>query len=333
MGPIHHHDERRELFPVPTAGPNPVCAELTVPDSATLGAGSITYGLTPPKRGWTPERIASAAKAQTDRLKALPIDAVVVYDVQDESTRTTAKRPFPYVHCVDPLTYAFQHLAEVELPKVVYRSVSQDTPATLDRWLSAIRQENGAAVLVGAPSSDQPVRMTLHEAYQQRRRRHAVLPTGGVMIAERHRSSGREHERTLDKGDQGCSFFISQAVFSAEATKDVLSDLKRACDHLGKPVPPVIITLAPCGSPKTLEFIKWLGVYVPRWFENELRTSTDTLATSVRLGIEVFSDLHEFATDRGIPLGCNIESVSIRRDEIDASVHLTQHVAKALRGR
>ena len=30
---------------------------------------------------------------------------------------------------------------------------------------------------------------------------------------------------------------------------------------------PVILTFSPCGSQKTLAFMKWLGIAFPRWLE------------------------------------------------------------------
>jgi hypothetical protein len=46
--------------------------------------------------------------------------------------------------------------------------------------------------------------------------------------------------------------------------------------------------------------------------------------------MQVWEDLHQFATAKDIPLGCNVESVSLRREEIDASVELVDRVAKVL---
>ena len=40
------------------------------------------------------------------------------------ASRTDAERPFPFLESIDPLTYAYDYLAEVDLPKVVYRSVA-----------------------------------------------------------------------------------------------------------------------------------------------------------------------------------------------------------------
>src|SRR5690606_32298530 len=103
--------------------------------------------------------------------------------------------------------------------------------------------ESGACVLVGATSVDQAVSMRLSEAYELRAQETPDLVTGGVLIGERHRRGQGEHERVLGKVDQGCSFFITQAVYSAGDTKDVLSDLWYRCQQVGRPVPPVLVTL------------------------------------------------------------------------------------------
>src|SRR5207247_6996732 len=66
----------------------------------------------------------------------------------------------------------------------------------------------------------------------------------------------------------------------------LLSDLHYRCTRDGIAVPPVLVTLSPCGSLKTLEFMRWLGVSVPRWLENDLKHSADILESSVRVRSE-----------------------------------------------
>lgn len=293
-------------------------------------AGLLTYGITPPKRSWAPQRVQEVAQRQAARMNGLPVDGIVVYDLQDESARTDVERPFPYQECIDPVTYAYDHLRAVELPKVIYRCVAPlDAPA-LRHSMQRISLETGLCVLVGAASVAQPVAMRLSEAYELRAQQVPDLAMGGVLIGERHRRGHGEHERVLRKVEQGCSFFITQAVYSAEDTKDVLSDLWHRCEQIGRTVPPVLVTLTPCGSERTLAFLRWLGVAVPRWLENELLHAQDTLAASVDLCLQVFEDIYRFATDKEIPLGCNVESVSLRREEIDASVELVNRVAKVM---
>ncbi len=75
---------------------------------------------------------------------------------------------------------------------------------------------------------------------------------------------------------------------------------------------------------KTLSFMKWLGVAFPRWLENELQFAKDPLAKSLELCERIFLEVWDFARSKCIPLGINVESVSIRKTEIEASVELLQ---------
>lgn len=290
----------------------------------------LTYGITPPKRSTAPERRAEIAARQAARIASLPIDALVVYDLQDESSRTDAERPFPFVACVDPSDYAFTDLAAVRCPKVVYRGVASSTPEELDAFLARVAEERGAAVLVGAPSRTAPVQLGLRDAYARAALHPSHVAMGGVTIAERHARSHEEHLRLLAKIDAGCSFVISQAVYSVTASKDLLSDLAYKCRDDGREPPVVIVTLSPCGSPKTLAFMRWLGIAVPRWLENELLHAEDTLRASVEVSLAAFEELLVFAHAKGIPLGCNVESVSLGLAEIEASVEMVHRVAKAM---
>jgi len=291
----------------------------------------LTYGITPPKVTTPEARRREIAALQTERIARLPVDALVVYDLQDESSRTDAKRPFPFLQAVDPLDYAYGYLDGVPQPKVVYRSVSGLTEASLTAWLRQLHAASGAAVLVGAPSKTQSVSLRLSDAYRIRAAAVPEMPLGGVVIAERHETHGGEDERLLQKADQGCSFFVSQAVYSVTASKNLLSDLHYRCRAAQHAVPPVLVTLSPCGSKKTLEFMNWLGISVPRWLENELLQAQDILAKSLDVCVNTFAELHTFAAEKGIPLGCNVESVSLQKAEIDASVELVHRIAALMR--
>jgi hypothetical protein len=171
--------------------------------------GLLTYGITPPKRSWASQRVQEVAERQAARMNGLPVDGIVVYDLQDESARTDVERPFPFEQCIDPVTYAYDHLRSVELPKVIYRCVAPLDEQGLRTSMQRIAQEAGSCVLVGAASADQQVAMRLSEAYALRAQEVPDLVTGGVLIGERHRRGHGEHERVLRKVEHGCSFFIT----------------------------------------------------------------------------------------------------------------------------
>jgi 5,10-methylenetetrahydrofolate reductase len=152
-----------------------------------------------------------------------------------------------------------------------------------------------------------------------------------VTITERYLRRGDEHLRMLAKQERGCSFFISQVVYNVDATKSLLSDYFYACADRGLRPRPVVFTLSVCGSLKTLAFLKWLGVDVPRWLENSLQRSRDPLTDSYLQCLANARELMDFCRNLRLPFGFNVESVSIRRVEIEASILLAKEVRTMLR--
>lgn len=290
----------------------------------------LTYGLTPPKASTSPERQREVAALQTQRVNGLGVDALVIYDLQDESSRNPAERPFPFIETIDPAVYAMDHLASVTAPKIVYQSVGRRDASTLRGALLELERRGHAVVLVGAPSRQQPGATRLSDAYALRKADVPRLALGGIVIAERHEGAGGEVDRLLGKLAQGCSFFISQTVYSVTSSKNLLSDLHYRCAAEGVAIPPVIVTLSPCGSLKTLQFMRWLGVSIPRWLENELTHSRDILEASLQVSCTVFEELWHFAKEKGLPLGANVESVALGKAEIDASVELVRRVRRIM---
>ncbi|GAA4833605.1 5,10-methylenetetrahydrofolate reductase [Algivirga pacifica] len=290
----------------------------------------LLYGLTPPKKTNTPERIQEIAQRQLQQVEDLPLDGIILYDIQDEADRTDEKRPFPFMESVDPRVYADEYLKDSTLPKVVYRCVGKYTPDDFHTILSDRKGLDTFNVFVGAASQNQIVNIKLPEAYTMRKKVNPEVILGGVAIPERHLSKHNEHLRIVEKMEQGCSYFVSQAVYNVGASKDFLSDYYYHCKKNNISLAPIIFTFAPCGSEKTLNFMKWLGVNIPKWLENDLLHSENILEESVAFCIRNAKLLHNYAREKGIPIGFNVESVSIRKAEIEASLELVKEFDKIL---
>ena len=290
----------------------------------------LTYGITPPKAKNPEEKIQEIAEKQISRIKELDIDALLIYDIQDESDRISKDRPYPFLPTVDPKIYAEAYLQKLQVPKILFRSVGNYTAAQLEKELKQANK-NQHYVFVGASSRDQQVEVSLQEAYRLSQEVNKEINLGGIMIPERHQKKNDEHLRVRDKTRSGCNFFISQAVYHAEASKNFLSDYFYLCENTGLEVKPIIFTLTLCSSPKTLEFLKWLGVSIPKWVENDLLNTGDILQKSFDISYRIYQELHDFAREKNIPVGFNIESVSIKKDEIEASVQLLKKVRQEYR--
>lgn len=288
--------------------------------------GIVLYGIVPPKKGTEEDNVREIATKQVERLKPLKIDGLVLYDIQDEKSRTDDERPFPFMATLDSFEYSRDHLKELSVPKIIYRAVGKYSKDELTTFLTQASSADNATVFVGAASRDQEVTMPISDAYKLKSKVSKELLIGGVTIPERHLSKGDEHLHVFNKIAQGCSFFISQGVYDVNASKNFLSDYYYYGRENNILLAPIIFTLTPCGSVKTLQFMKWLGISIPRWLENELIHSEDILKKSVDFSEQSFRELQTFAAEKSIPIGCNIESVGVRKVEVEASIELLRRL-------
>ncbi len=291
-------------------------------------SGIVLYGITPPKKGTDSEKIKEIASRQIQRLRSLKVDGLILYDIQDEKSRTAVERPFPFMETLDSFSYSNEYLGSLPIPKIVYRSVGKYSKKELCQFLTNASSRENLTVFVGASSKSQAVTLSMNDAYKLKAETNADLLLGGVTIPERHQSKGDEHIRVFNKISQGCSFFVSQGVYDVNAAKNFLSEYYYYGQENNMPLVPILFTLTPCGSAKTLEFMKWLGISIPKWLENELLHSNDILQKSVNFSEQSWLELKSFADEKGIPVGCNIESVAIRKVEVDASIDLLRRISK-----
>lgn len=289
----------------------------------------LFYSFTPPKKNTEVERLELIANKQTERIKSLNVDAIILYDIQDESYRTNKERTFPYLETISPVEYSKAYLGNLNIPQIIYKSIANQNKDMFRKWLSENRDLE-SVVFVGASSSKQTdeTKFSLSDAYDLRKEICSDLLLGGVTISERHAVKGDEHSRIHEKIKHGCDFFISQCVYNVHDSKNLLSDYYYYSLNHNIRLRDIIFTLSPCGSLKTLEFMKWLGIEVPRWLFNDLKHSKDILDSSIKNSIHIANELLEFAESKSIPIGFNIESISPKKEEIEAAVEILKGVEK-----
>ncbi len=292
--------------------------KLLDPASAVL-----LYGTTPPRAGSDAGAVETAAAKLAARLAPLPLDGVVVYDIQDESGRTDAPRPFAFTGTVDPRGYSSLLAARTGKPAITYKCVgSLDEPAW-QAWLAAAAQEGVRFLsIVGRPTSGVRYPLALSRAIRLAAAHPAGFTVGGVAIAERHTAERSEAARLLAKGIEGCGYFISQTVYHADASVRLLSDYARDCRGAGVEPRRIVLTFSPVGREKTMAFLNWLGVRIPPGTASAILGAARPLSKSIDICRDNLRRILDQPYARAIPLGINVESVSINKDEIDASVDL-----------
>lgn len=256
------------------------------------------------------------------RLNSIEIDGIVLYDLQDESDRTDEKRTFEFIKTLNP--YEYYKSLELKIPGIIYKAVGKYSEAEFVKSLNL--DKNIANIFVGASSKDQKINLSLNKAYELRNKFAPKLCLGGICIPERHAVKQNEHLKVASKTLNGCDFFITQAVYNAINAKNFIDDYAKM--EIKKV--PIIFTFTPCGSLKTLEFMKWLGISIPEFLERRLKNSIDILQSSVSLSFEIFEFIYRYAKNKGICVGTNVESISTRKVEIEASIKLLNDIKRSM---
>jgi len=292
----------------------------------------LLYGTTPPRAGADEALVARAAQSLAHRVRDLPLDGLVVYDIQDESGRTQHPRPFAFTGTVDPRRYARRLGWLTGKPAITYKCVGEADEPAWQAWLGESARDYGTDFLsiVGRPTAGVAHALPLSRALRLAAAHPAGYTVGGVVIAERHDAARSESARMLAKSLEGCRYFISQTVYHAHATERLLAAYARDCRGAGVAPRRVVLSFAPVGREKTLAFLRWLGVRIAEDTQRSILGAPQPLAKSIDICRENLRRIlaHDYA--REIPLGVNVESVSINRDELDASVELFHALAEVL---
>jgi hypothetical protein len=295
----------------------------------------LLYGTTPPRHGTPEDQVSAAAEKLAARTAPLPLDGIVVYDIQDEAGRTHEPRPFPFVKTVDPRSYSRQLAERCGRSVIAYKALGVLSESEWRPWLAETREAFGIEFLsiVGRPTSGAKYPMPLSRAIRIASGPATGLTIGGVVIAERHTPRRSESARLLAKTLEGCGYFISQTVYSARPTQLLLRDYLRDCRGAGIQPRRVVLTFSPCGRERTLGFMRWLGVNVSPETERTIFGAANPLAKSIEICRDNLRRIldHPYAAE--LPLGVNVESVSINRDEIDASIELFHVLREVLAGK
>jgi hypothetical protein len=282
------------------------------------------YSITPPYADIPEERLRKNIARLVERTAGLPLDGIVVYDVQDERDRTQEPRPFPFRPTLDSLRYSHELRLNLAKPLITYKCIAGMDDQEWSSWLCESKSAGIEAVsVVGlASSNSKQAGISLQRSLELAGERLPDLPLGGVVIPERHTSDQNECERLRRKAELGCRYFISQAIYDPDLTIRLLCDYAESCHESGTMPQRIFLTFAPCGSDKTLEFMRWLGIRIPEETARRIATAASPIDESVEICLLNFRRIQEALAGTSMRLGINVESVSARKDERIATQEL-----------
>ncbi|MDP2435142.1 MAG: hypothetical protein Q8P67_05320 [archaeon] len=281
--------------------------------------------------------VSSTVRMLSGALTPVP-RGLIVYHVQDEPGRDGSERVFPYRPNKDPFEFALKvidqlkekrHGAQAETGVVLFQVTCAVPRSHFDQLVTFLRdtpgqQTIGGLTLVGAPSNcHAAIGYSLWEAAELVK---GLVPLGGVCLAERHLTKGDEPQRMLQKQQlAGVSFFTTQVIYDADLMVELISSYAEAAAAEKTPPARLLLTFAPFSCPKTLQFLRWLGVRVPDAIAARVLEAEDPVTESLLVCRESLARILLACSQRlnySVPIGVSVESVSGFIKEINASLKL-----------
>ena len=267
------------------------------------GVPMTLFEVVPPAAG-KPEALESSVH-ELQQLRGR-VDAINIPEIHDEDR--PGERTSKFIERVEPRILGSRIKRELEIDVVINRVTVHD--ADPERWFSETCTEWDIPnwVLVGGESKE----ITYpgpNPAEAARLVKSLKLPAslGGITIASRV----NEPERIRKKHAQGVEFFTSQVMFDS-------NDLVWLIQRLNGVEARIFISFAPVTNRRDLQFLRWLGVDIPRDLDRFLIGSEQGAAVaaetclerSINLAQRILMDVFDNLPPDPPPIGLNIEHIT-----------------------
>ena len=234
------------------------------------------------------------------------VDAINIPEIHDEDR--PGERTSKFIERVEPRILGSRIKRELGIDVVINRVTVHD--AEPERWFreTAGEWEIPNWVLVGGESKEinypgpNPA-----DAARLVKSLNLPVSLGGITIPSRV----NEPERIRKKHEQAVDFFTSQVMFDS-------NDLVWLIQRLNGVEARIFISFAPISSTRDLQFLRWLGVDIPKDLDRfltgpehgEAAAAETCLERSINLAQRILMDVFDNLPPDPPPIGLNIEHIT-----------------------
>jgi len=264
----------------------------------------VLYELIPPPVGSSKELEEKLALVRS--LSGM-VDAINIPEIREE-TRQGA-RPAKMPERIEPRVFA-KAIRAGGMETIINRVTVHDAEGDQLRWLKETSRDYGIKnmVLVGGESHAHSypgptVRQTASLAVREG----LDFFFGGITIPSR----SQEAARIRKKYEQGLRYFTTQVLFDSNDIVNLVQSLN------GLDVR-IFLSFAPISGPKDVEFLKWLGVDVPKnvsWLISQVTDGANAVDKSIAHAARILTDVFDNLPAHPPGLGINIEQITRRNND------------------
>ena len=291
----------------------------------------VVYEILPPRE--KDGTLDSYAEKISSLLSQTHIDAINIPEVHDENER--GERPVPNLERAEAREFGRLLQNRVGIEAIVNRVTVHDELEFQKKWIKETFYDYDIEniILVGGESSKikyngPSVNTTAEYITRDLNTGRFDLFCGGISIPSRN----IESESLLRKGSNGIEFFTTQVLYDSTKINKMLKYYDEICEENNVLPRRVLLSFAPVSSNKNIEFLKWLGVEIPRHTEKRLLDEdSDITKKSLEIAREILNDVLNSNEKNNIkvPIGLNVEH--IMSYNFQHSINMLQELSKLYR--
>ena len=291
----------------------------------------VFYEILPPRE--KDGTLNSYAETISSLLSQTHIDAINIPEVREEERQ--GDKPVKSLARAEPREFGqlLQDIVGVEA--IVNRVVVHQVLEEELRWINETNKkyEIENLIVVGGESHklDYPgpsVNQVLKRVTGGIDTNKGNILCGGISIPSRN----AESKNLIDKSEHGAEFFTTQVLYDSDKITKMISHYQKRCQELNTFPRRLLLSFAPVSSKKNIDFLKWLGVEIPKDTEKYLNGRPGAMIDrSLDVAIEILNNtlVHIIKNKLTVPIGLNVEH--IMSYNFQSSVEMLQELARIYR--
>ena len=291
----------------------------------------VAYEILPPRE--KDGTLNAYAETISSLLSQTHIDAINIPEVHDEVGR--GERPVSNQERGEPRKFGMLLQDIVGIEAIVNRVVVHMPLKKQMEWIKETysKYEIDNLIIVGGESSKQKypgptVNESLEKISQDNRSLENSILCGGICIPSRR----KESKNLIRKSECGAEFFTTQVLCDSSNVIKMIKNYQERCDKVNTFPRRILLSFAPVSSQKNINFLKWLGVEIPKDTERYLNGRPGAMTErSLDVAIEVLNEILAFIANNNlkVPVGLNVEH--IMSYNFQSSVEMLQELANIYR--
>jgi len=287
----------------------------------------ILYELIPPIEKIGSENLIAYANCAVELLESSPvvIDGINIPEIRDEK-KDSSIRAEAFFTKSDSREFAqqLQKSSRKHLEFVINHCTVYEEWSAQHGWLRETETSYGIKnlILVGGESSQ--IRYpgaSVNELSLKIKESFPSFFCGGITIPSRRSDDPQKDElnRLVDKGKNGLEYFTTQVIYEPFQIQQLLKDYDLFCKQTNIKPKRIFLSFAPISAKKDLQFLRWLGVVIPKAVEKMLFEADIGIGwRSMKISKVILQRILTFVLEKNIevPLGLNIEHISRHNFEL-----------------